>query len=89
MRRYTVVLIPEPEEGGYSVVVPSLPGCVTQGDTIEEALSRAQEAITLHVECLEEDGLPVPEDHVASLLDSTQPVVPEQRPTAQLATVEV
>ena len=43
MRRYTVLLYPE-EEGGYSVSVPSLPGCVTQGDTVEEALANAQEA---------------------------------------------
>ena len=41
MRRYTVLLYPEPEEGGYSVVVPSLPGCFTQGDTIDEAALKA------------------------------------------------
>ena len=45
MRRYTVLLYPEPEEGGYSVIVPWLPGCVTQGETVEEALSNAREAI--------------------------------------------
>ena len=88
MRRYTVVLIPDVDIGGYTVVVPSLPGCVTEGDTVEEALSNAREAITLHVECLAEDGLPVPEDHVARLLEGTD-VVPEPRPDPQLATVEL
>ena len=37
-RRYTVLLQPDPEEGGYTVTVPALPGCVTEGDTLEEAL---------------------------------------------------
>lgn len=42
-----VILIPDKESGGYVVEVPSLPGCRTQGDTIEEALANAQEAIKL------------------------------------------
>jgi predicted RNase H-like HicB family nuclease len=64
MRRYTVLLYPEPEEGGYSVLVPSLPGCVTQGDTVEEALSNAREAISGHVATLEQLGEDVPEEEV-------------------------
>jgi predicted RNase H-like HicB family nuclease len=43
--RYTVVLDPDPDDGGYTVTVPALPGCVTEGDTREEALSNAAEAI--------------------------------------------
>lgn len=86
MRRYTIVVIPDVDVGGYTVVVPSLPGCITEGDSLEEALSNAREAITLHVECLEEDGLPVPEDHVARPLQDTD-VIPEPRPDPQLATV--
>jgi antitoxin HicB len=62
MSRYTILLYQEPEEGGYSVLVPSLPGCVTQGDTIEEALSNAREAISGHVATLEDMGEEVPED---------------------------
>jgi hypothetical protein len=41
---YPVVLIPE-QEGGYSVIVPDLPGCVTQGDTAEEAFAMAKDAM--------------------------------------------
>ena len=37
MRRYTVVLIPDLEDGGYVVTVPALPGCVTEGGTFQEA----------------------------------------------------
>lgn len=54
-RPYRVVLDPDPEEGGYTVTVPALPGVVTQGDTVEECLERVHEAITLHVAALAED----------------------------------
>ncbi|MBX3065721.1 MAG: type II toxin-antitoxin system HicB family antitoxin [Anaerolineae bacterium] len=53
-----------PGESGYVVAeVPSLPGCVTQGKTREEALENAKEAIETYIEALEQDGLPVPEEH--------------------------
>jgi antitoxin HicB len=60
-RTYRILLTPE-EEGGFSVAVPALPGCFTQGETIEEAIEMAKEAISLYVESLEEDGEPVPDD---------------------------
>ncbi|WP_103035578.1 type II toxin-antitoxin system HicB family antitoxin [Castellaniella caeni] len=44
----------------YGVAVPDLPGCFSAGDTFEEALESAKEAITLHLEGLTEDGSPVP-----------------------------
>lgn len=47
--RYTVLLTPDLESGGYTVTVPALPGCVTDGGTVEEALARAQEAIALYL----------------------------------------
>jgi predicted RNase H-like HicB family nuclease len=54
-----------PGEDGYVVAeVPSLPGCVSQGRTRDEALANIQEAIALHVEVLRERGEPVPEDNV-------------------------
>ena len=45
----TVILEPQ-EEGGYTVYVPSLPGCVSEGDTKEEALANIKEAIELYLE---------------------------------------
>jgi predicted RNase H-like HicB family nuclease len=57
-RTYTVVLIPD--EGGYAVEVPALPGCFTQGATRAEALANAREAIRVHIRGLEKDGEPVP-----------------------------
>lgn len=54
-----------PGEDGYMVAeVPSLPGCVSQGKTRDEALANIQEAIALHVEVLQERGEPVPDDLV-------------------------
>ncbi len=58
----TVLLYPD-EDGYFVVEVPSLPGCISQGKTREEALENIQEAIELYVETLIEDGEPVPEDH--------------------------
>lgn len=56
--RYPVVI--EKAEGNYSAYVPDLPGCVTVGDTIEQVKKNIQEAIELHLESLQEDGLPIP-----------------------------
>lgn len=61
-RQYTIVLIPEPEEGGYSVLVPALPGCVTQGETIEEAIAMAKSAIAGWIEVARKHGEAVPEE---------------------------
>ena len=60
--RYTVVLEPDEEGRGYTVRVPALPGCVTEGRTREEALANAREAITGFIEGLRKAGDPVPEE---------------------------
>jgi len=52
--RFQVVLEPS-DEGGYTVYVPSLPGCISEGDTMEEALENIQEAIELYLEPVEDD----------------------------------
>ena len=59
--RYRILLREEPE-GGYTVIVPSLPGCITYGDTIEEAIEMAKEAIELYIESLKEHGDEIPTD---------------------------
>jgi predicted RNase H-like HicB family nuclease len=48
-RTYRVVLDPDPEEGGFTVTVPALPGVVTQGETVEQCRERVREAIALHL----------------------------------------
>jgi len=57
--QYPIVLIPE-EEGGYSVIVPDLPGCVTQGDTAEDAFAMAKDAMAGWIEVTLEDQEEVP-----------------------------
>lgn len=43
------------EEGGYTVYVPSLPGCISEGDSKEEALENIKEAIEIYLEPIEDD----------------------------------
>ena len=58
---YTVVLRPEPE-GNYTVLVPALPGCLTCGETIGDALRMSEEAIRVFLESLLDDRLPIPDE---------------------------
>ena len=58
---YRILLNPEPE-GGYTVIVPSLPGCVTYGETIDEAIVMAEEAIQLYIESLIAHNEPIPDE---------------------------
>ena len=64
LRRFKVVLEPE-REGGYSVHVPALPGCASQGETIKSSLANIKEAIELYLWSLKEDKLPIPKSDVA------------------------
>lgn len=59
MKEYAVVF--EWTGNNYSAYVPDLPGCVTTGKTLEETEKNAQEAISLYIETLRDEGLPVPE----------------------------
>ncbi|MBL7684634.1 MAG: type II toxin-antitoxin system HicB family antitoxin [Deltaproteobacteria bacterium] len=49
-----VVLEPS-SDGGYTIYVPALPGCISEGDTREEALKNIQEAVSLYLESVEDD----------------------------------
>ncbi len=62
MRYNYKILLTKEEEGGYMVTVPALAGCITQGDTIEEALAMAQEAIELYIEELQSRGEKIPDN---------------------------
>ncbi len=57
--RYAIVI--EKGTASYGAFVPDLPGCVAVGETLEEAEELIQEAITLHLEGLRAEGLPIPE----------------------------
>jgi antitoxin HicB len=66
--RYTV-LMDKNESGGYTVTVPSLPGCVSQGDNWDEALKNIEEAITGYIETLKILKKPVPVEVEVTLKD--------------------
>ena len=71
MKTYTYKIHLEPEpEGGFTVTVPALPGCVTWGATHEEALRMAQEAIEGFLQSLAEIGAPIPQQQPEAPLDS-------------------
>jgi predicted RNase H-like HicB family nuclease len=52
--RFKVVLEPS-DEGGFTIYVPSLPGCISEGDTVEEAMKNIEEAAELYLEPVEDD----------------------------------
>lgn len=54
------ILLRKESEGGYTVLVPTLPGCVTYGETIEIAIAMAKEAIELYLENLKDHGEDIP-----------------------------
>ena len=61
--QYEAVFMPQPE-GGYTVEVPDLPGCVSEGDTFEEARKNIREAIDLYIETLEDRKKPIPQPSI-------------------------
>ena len=59
--RFTIVIEAD-AAGGYHVFCPSLPGCYSQGETLEEAQTNIREAIQCHLESLLKDGVPIPKE---------------------------
>ena len=56
------VIVYPGEDGGWVVECPTLPGCISQGKTKQEAIENIREAILAYIDALQEDGLPVPEE---------------------------
>ncbi len=73
--RYNIILTPEPE-GGFTVVVPSLPGCVTYGKNLSEARKMAEDAIKTYIASLKKHNEPIPDsegDLVSTLEIASKP----------------
>ena len=64
--RLRIALEPS-EEGGYTATVPSLPGCISEGDTKEDALKNIREAIELYLEPVEDDQIVAPNAETVEL----------------------
>ena len=66
--KWKVVLEKDSESGWFTVTVPALPGCISQGKNRKEALGNIREAIELHLASLAEDGIPLrPDQDVATV----------------------
>lgn len=68
--KYTVILQRE-SDGGYVVTVPALPGCVSQGDSRQEALKNIEEAIEVYIEDVKAAGEPVPAEEGREYVEVT------------------
>jgi predicted RNase H-like HicB family nuclease len=62
------ILLSHGEDGYWITECPSLPGCISQGKTREQAIANAKEAVEVYIAALEADGLPVPEEHFDAML---------------------
>ena len=60
--KYNVILTPDLEDGGYTVTVPALPGCISEGDTVEEALTNISDAIALFLASMQSHGEAAPKE---------------------------
>lgn len=75
--KYTAIFEPA-EEGGYVVTVPTLPGCITEGDTFEEAVYMIKDAMKGYLAVLKKEGLEIPkeeEDIVVTKVSVPEPIL--------------
>ena len=75
--RYTVVLVPDERDGGYVAYVPVIPGCVTQGETPEEAIAMAADAAGGLLASMADHGEDIPAEPLGALVTSVEVVLPE------------
>lgn len=73
--RFKVILEWNEDGGGYTVTVPALPGCITEGDTLEEATENAREAIEGYLEALKKQNKPLPVRDVQVLVREVEVVI--------------
>ena len=73
--RYNVIFTPEPE-GGYTVTIPALPGCVTYGNTLAVARQMAKDAVALYLDSAKDinQSIPTKDNSLISKIDISVPV---------------
>ncbi len=62
VHQYTGVFEPDEKSGGFTVTIPSLPGCISEGETFEEALANIQEAAVLYIEVMQKKKYAIPRE---------------------------
>jgi len=84
-----LIVILEPEEdGGYSVHCPVLPGCSSQGDTLEEALSNIKEAILGVLEVRREERMPIPRETSEMMAEEIRQILADRAEDGLPLTIE-
>ncbi len=73
--QYTAVFTPDKEVGGYTVTIPSLPGCISEGDTFEQALNNIKEAASLYLDVMKEQNEDIPEEDSGTIIAPVQVTV--------------
>lgn len=69
---YTAIFEPDIETGGFTVSIPSLPGCISEGDTFEEALENIKEAASLYLEVVRERKEELPKEEKGVIVAPVQ-----------------
>lgn len=77
--QFEIIFTPQ-KEGGFTAEVPDLPGCISEGDTLEKAKKNIKEAIELYLETLEERGLPLPQRNPEEIIKMNITVIPLGKP---------
>jgi predicted RNase H-like HicB family nuclease len=75
--KFTVILTADIEDGGFTVACPAIPGCISEGDTVEAALEHIKEAIEVCLESLASRGEPLPGQSsvIVATVDAEVPAV--------------
>lgn len=60
IHQYTAVFEPDTESGGFTVTIPTLPGCISEGDNFEQASKNIQEAASLYIETMQNENFDIP-----------------------------
>ena len=63
------VIFEKDQGGGFVVSVPALPGCISQGDTREEAMKNIREAVAVYVQTLKAEGKPIPQEAASDYIE--------------------
>ena len=73
--QYTAVFEPDENAGGFTVTIPSLPGCISEGDTFEEALANIKEAASLYIEVMQEKKFAIPQEEKGVVIAPVEVIV--------------
>lgn len=70
--QYTAVFEPDKKSGGFTVTIPSLPGCISEGDTFEQAAANIKEAAELYLEVVKQEKTVIPQEEAGVVVAPIQ-----------------